>query len=392
MLGREAGDGTFKPGCALVLLERFARVALIGGLGHAAGILVLGSGIEKGNEPAEPATPPAKFVNRAADCNRVHPGAELRVAAKFREAAPRGQPHFLADIPRRVFLPDDGDNEPEDRFVVRLHQFAKRFLLPGPGALEQSALGVGRERFRDIGHGEEGHSLSAPVSSKNVRRGRVAGVVWWFAAWRNAVSRFARRHMFTGIVEEAGEVLAFTAEAGAWSLRVAARVVLGDLSLGDSIAVNGCCLTVAEFDARSMRFDVLEETRRRTNFPALQPGSKVNLERSLRFGGKVSGHFVTGHIDTVGVIETFEPRGKDQFLEVRVPAGLTRFIVHKGSIAIDGISLTIADVSDDRFAVWLIPHTLAVTNLGGRRAGDQVNLEFDLLGKNVERLLQTRTS
>lgn len=185
---------------------------------------------------------------------------------------------------------------------------------------------------------------------------------------------------------------AFAAEAGAWSLRIAAKAVLADLSLGDSIAVNGCCLTVAEFDATSMRFDVLEETRRRTNFPALQAGSAVNLERSLRFAGKVSGHFVTGHIDTVGTIECFEPRGKDQFLEVRVPAGLTRYIVHKGSIAIDGISLTIAEVSDDRFAVWLIPHTLAVTNLGGRRAGDQVNLEFDLLGKHVERLLQTRTS
>lgn len=197
--------------------------------------------------------------------------------------------------------------------------------------------------------------------------------------------------MFTGIIEETGRVTAFVATAEAWSLTIAAQAALVDLSVGDSIAVNGCCLTVAQFDGNSMRFDVLEETRRRTNFPALQPGSPVNLERSLRFGGKVGGHFVTGHVDSVGVIQRLETRGKDYFLEVSIPTDLTRYIVHKGSIAIDGISLTIAEAGGDRFAVWLIPHTLAVTNLGTRKAGDQVNLEFDLLGKHVEKLLQTRT-
>jgi riboflavin synthase len=196
--------------------------------------------------------------------------------------------------------------------------------------------------------------------------------------------------MFTGLVEETGSVLAFEPQAGAWSLRIAARAALADLALGDSIAVNGCCLTAAEFDAASLRFDVLEETRRLTNFSALQPGAAVNLERSLRLGGKIGGHFVTGHIDALGEIAVLEPRGKDCYLRVRVAAPLLRHVVHKGSIAIDGISLTVAEVAADAFAVWLIPHTLAVTNLREKRAGDPVNLEFDLLGKHVERLLALR--
>jgi len=197
--------------------------------------------------------------------------------------------------------------------------------------------------------------------------------------------------MFTGIVEETGQVLAFAPQAEAWSLAIAARAALIDLTPGDSIAVNGCCLTVAEFDATSFRFDVLEETRRLTNFSRLQPGASVNLERGLRFGGKVGGHFVTGHIDAQGQVDVFEPRGKDYYLRIRFPRDFGRFVVHKGSIAIDGISLTIADVTDSTLAVWIIPHTHTVTNLREKRAGDAVNLEFDLLGKHVEKLLLTRT-
>ena len=198
--------------------------------------------------------------------------------------------------------------------------------------------------------------------------------------------------MFTGIVEETGRVIAFESRAEAWSLTVTAEAALVDLTAGDSIAVNGCCLTAAHFDATTLRFDVLEETRRLTSFSALAPGAKVNLERSLRFGGKVGGHFVTGHIDALGIIEVLEARGKDVFLRVRVPAGDTRYIVHKGSIAIDGISLTIAEVTDTAFGVWIIPHTRAVTNLSEKKPGDPVNLEFDLLGKHVEKLLSTRTA
>lgn len=196
--------------------------------------------------------------------------------------------------------------------------------------------------------------------------------------------------MFTGIVEETGRVVAFTAEAEAWRLQIAAGVVLGGIALGDSIAVNGCCLTVARFDAENLWFDVLEETRRLTNFSALATGSLVNLERSLRFDGKVGGHFVSGHIDGLGTIEVFEARGKDYYLRARAPAGSGRYLVHKGSIAIDGISLTVAEVEGDVFAVWLIPTTLAVTNLRTRRVGGPVNLEFDLLGKYVEKLLPGR--
>lgn len=197
--------------------------------------------------------------------------------------------------------------------------------------------------------------------------------------------------MFTGIVEETGKVLAFAPKAEAWELAILAQAALVDLTIGDSIAVNGCCLTAARFDASTLYFDVLEETRRLTNFSALRPHSLVNLERSLRFGGKVGGHFVTGHIDALGTVAVFEARGRDYFLRVNLPPGLTRYVVHKGSIAIDGISLTIAEVDDNSFSVWLIPHTLEVTNLREKQVGDAVNLEFDLLGKHVEKLLLKRS-
>ncbi len=197
--------------------------------------------------------------------------------------------------------------------------------------------------------------------------------------------------MFTGIIEEAGRVVSFQPAAAAWELVLAAQIVRQEAAVGDSIAVNGCCLTIVRLDGAHLHFDVLEETRRLTNFNAFRAGAAVNLERSLRFGGKVSGHFVTGHIDAPGEIVVFEPRGQDHYLRVRIPAAFSRFIVHKGSIAIDGISLTIAEVGAEEFAVWIIPHTLRATNLHSRRAGDAVNLEFDLLGKHVEKLLSSRT-
>jgi riboflavin synthase len=198
--------------------------------------------------------------------------------------------------------------------------------------------------------------------------------------------------MFTGIVEETGHVVAFTPHATSWRLQIAARAALRDVALGDSIAVNGCCLTVVEYDAQHLYFDVLEDTRRLTNFAALAAGALVNLERSLRFDGKMGGHFVSGHIDGQGEIEVLEVRGKDTYLRVRVPAGGGRYLIHKGSIAIDGMSLTVAEVAGDSFAVWLIPTTLALTNIRTRRAGERVNLEFDLLGKYVEKLLNIRPS
>ena len=196
--------------------------------------------------------------------------------------------------------------------------------------------------------------------------------------------------MFTGIVEETGRVVAFVAGANSWRLQIAARSALAGVALGDSIAVNGCCLTVAAFDSEHLFFDVLEESRRLTNFSELAAGAPVNLERSLRFDGKVGGHFVSGHVDGLGVIEILELRGKDTYLRVKAPAGSGRYLIHKGSIALDGMSLTVAEVDGDAFAVWLIPTTLEVTNVRARGVGQRVNLEFDLLGKYVEKLLNIR--
>ncbi|MFZ5494828.1 MAG: riboflavin synthase [Verrucomicrobiota bacterium] len=196
--------------------------------------------------------------------------------------------------------------------------------------------------------------------------------------------------MFTGLVEEVGKVVSFAPAQNAWSLRLAAQVVPADVQVGDSVAVNGCCLTVVRAEGGHLWFELLEESRRLTNFNELQPGSLVNLERSLKADSRLGGHFVSGHIDALGRVEVFEPRGKDHYLRVAAPAGSGRYLIHKGSIAVDGISLTVAEVAGDSFAVWLIPHTLAVTNLREKQRGSGVNLEFDLLGKYVEKLLASR--
>ncbi len=200
--------------------------------------------------------------------------------------------------------------------------------------------------------------------------------------------------MFTGIVEETGRILEFSAGPTGWRLKIRARMALEGLAVGDSIAINGCCLTAVESDATAgvIEFDVLEETRRLTNLGDHVSGDAINLERSLSFGGKMGGHFVTGHIDGIGRIEQFQQRGADHYLKVSVPRGFGRYLIPKGSIAIDGMSLTVAEVDGDTFAVWIIPHTLEVTNLRGRKVGDSVNLEFDLLGKYVEKLLAPRLS
>ena len=196
--------------------------------------------------------------------------------------------------------------------------------------------------------------------------------------------------MFTGIVEETGEVESFARAGGSWRLRVSPKAVPKDLAQGESIAVNGCCLTAVAFGGGAIEFDVLEETRRLTNLHSIVPGAPVNLERSLRADSRLGGHFVTGHIDGRGTIEAFEARGADHYLRIQGPEGSGRLVVVKGSIAVDGISLTVAEVEGDSFAVWIIPHTLEATNLRVRGVGDIVNLEFDMLGKYVEKLLQAR--
>jgi riboflavin synthase len=196
--------------------------------------------------------------------------------------------------------------------------------------------------------------------------------------------------MFTGLVEEVGRVTSFAPAQKAWGLQLAAQVVPADVAVGDSVAVNGCCLTVTRREAGQLWFELLEETRRLTNFGELKPGSLVNLERSLKPESRLGGHFVSGHIDVQGRVEVFEGRGKDHYLRIAAPAGWGRYLVYKGSIAVDGISLTVAEVEGDSFAVWLIPHTLAATNLREKQAGSGVNLEFDLLAKYVEKLMSVR--
>ena len=192
--------------------------------------------------------------------------------------------------------------------------------------------------------------------------------------------------MFTGIVEEAGKVKAVTPRGKGWSLEVETRQVAKEAKIGDSIAVNGCCLTVTGVKGSQLTFDLLDETRAKTNLQALQPGSRVNLEGSLRADGKVGGHFVTGHIEATAKVTQWTRSGEDWELEAEVPAGLERYLVPKGCVALDGISLTIGRVEGRKFNVWIIPHTYEVTTLQDRKQGDELNLECDLLAKYVEKM------
>ena len=200
--------------------------------------------------------------------------------------------------------------------------------------------------------------------------------------------------MFTGIVEESGCVQSITPGGNSIRLAVLARVCGRGLKAGGSLAVNGCCLTVVKTSPRGrdrlLQFDLLAETWQRTNFHALHPGAAVNLERSVRAGGRMDGHFVTGHIDGVGKIARWERSGRDHVLDISAPADIMRYIVLKGSVAVDGISLTVAAARAKSFRIWIIPHTLAVTALRERRTGNEVNLEADMLGKYVERFVTAR--
>jgi riboflavin synthase len=193
--------------------------------------------------------------------------------------------------------------------------------------------------------------------------------------------------MFTGIVEETGVIAAIKPTATAIQLTVRAQVCARGVKLGDSIAVNGCCLTVTKLRrakaGSTLQFDLLRETWERTNLSATTPGASVNLERALAVGDRLGGHFVTGHVDGTGVITRWERSGTDHVLEVSAPKELRPYLVFKGSVAVDGISLTVAGVTKAGFRIWIIPHTLAKTALRERKVGDAVNLEGDLLGKYV---------
>ncbi|MDE2712892.1 MAG: riboflavin synthase [Verrucomicrobiota bacterium] len=195
--------------------------------------------------------------------------------------------------------------------------------------------------------------------------------------------------MFTGIIEETGTVESIHPGDKSIRLTLKLRKTGGGLKVGDSLAVNGCCLTVAELTAKgrakTAQFDLLNETWNLTNLQHCRAGSLVNLERSLEAGGRLGGHFVTGHIDGVGKIITWEKTGDDHQLQIAAPEDVMRYVIHKGSIAVDGISLTVAAVEKGSFTIWIIPHTFESTALSERAVGDAVNLEADMLGKYVER-------
>lgn len=193
--------------------------------------------------------------------------------------------------------------------------------------------------------------------------------------------------MFTGLIEEIGSVLELDVTDRGTRIQIVAPRIAEHLQIGDSVAVNGCCLTVADQRGEELTFHLLEESLERTNLKTLRGGSRVNLERALAANGRLGGHFVQGHIDCAGRILAWEERGQDHRLEVELPIELAHYVASKGSIAVNGISLTVAEVSGKSFAVWIVPHTKSQTNLQTARVGDLVNLEFDLIAKYIERML-----
>ncbi len=192
--------------------------------------------------------------------------------------------------------------------------------------------------------------------------------------------------MFTGIVEEVGTVR----RVGGGTLSIDAEEILTDVRLGDSIAVNGVCLTVTSFDKNHFEADVMPETVRRTSLAELRKGSPVNLERALTLASRLGGHIVSGHIDGVGTVAGLRQEGNALLLTVAAAPALLRGIVEKGSVALDGISLTVAAVTEETFTVSLIPHTREVTNLRAKRTGSRLNIETDIIGKYVEKLMTAK--
>ncbi len=193
--------------------------------------------------------------------------------------------------------------------------------------------------------------------------------------------------MFTGLIQSLAEVIAIVPEGPGVRLVVRDSQLAASAKLGDSIAINGCCLTVVKIHDADLAFQAGSETLSRTNLGQLNAGSRVNLEPSLKVGDQLGGHYVTGHIDGLGTIASRQDDADWSTFHIRGPAALTRQMASKGSVAVDGVSLTLVEVTSDTFSVALIPHTLAVTTLGTRKVGDTVNIETDVLAKYVERQL-----
>ncbi len=193
--------------------------------------------------------------------------------------------------------------------------------------------------------------------------------------------------MFTGLIEEVGTIVAVHPRDHGTELQITAPGAAKHVNPGESIAVNGCCLTLTSCRSDCLSFDLLEETIARTNFKTLQQESPVNLERALRADGRVGGHFVQGHVDCVAPIVAFNTKGADFRLEIELSSEFAHYVASKGSIGVNGISLTVAEVLPKSFAVWIIPYTKRHTNLNRATTGDLVNLEFDILAKYVERMV-----
>lgn len=197
--------------------------------------------------------------------------------------------------------------------------------------------------------------------------------------------------MFTGIVEERGRVLAVDRDEDGSTMRIAAPGVSGGLAIGDSVSVDGACLTVTGVEDGVFTVHTVLETLRRTTLGEREVGHQVNLERAMRADGRFDGHLVQGHVDDVGTVRSVRPEGEGTRIEIAVPPALRRYVVEKGSVTVDGVSLTVAAVTAGGLEIALIPHTLEATTLAARRPGDRVNLEVDVLAKYVERLLEAQT-
>lgn len=197
--------------------------------------------------------------------------------------------------------------------------------------------------------------------------------------------------MFSGLVEELAVVSDVTDISPGRRLTIKSTIAVTDAQIGDSICVNGCCLTVVEISEQGLAFDAGPETLKRTNLGDFQIGTAVNLERSLALGDRLGGHLVTGHVDDLGVLDQREDQNEWSTFWFKVSANVARQMASKGSVAVDGVSLTLVDVEQDRFSVALIPHTLSVTTLGQKKVGDTVNIETDLLAKYVQRQLEFRS-
>ncbi len=198
--------------------------------------------------------------------------------------------------------------------------------------------------------------------------------------------------MFTGIIEEIGEIAAIARGAKSCALTIRGNVIFGDLRIGDSVAVNGVCLTATAINGNTFTADVMAETMRRSSLGTLKKGSAVNLERAMSANGRFGGHIVSGHIDGVGFVQSLVREDNAVWVTVTADETLMRYIVEKGSVALDGISLTVARVYKDAFSVSVIPHTAGETTLLNKKAGDRINIECDIIGKYVEKLVGKSSS